>query len=228
MLTFLTFILLSAISIEASVITKRGSATKGHAKAKSLKKPKKSCRDGQVPNLDIYKYNLTLANNPKFKSESDHIDFKFPGMEKKQSFYTVIEGDSLSKIAAEFAPTLNEEKAIDDLAKLNSIQNPDVIWAGQALRFPEYFTIPEKCDERFQMMRQVKDESYYMVQSGDYLWKIAVLLAPQRPESAVDDMVKLNHIENPDEIEVGQLLVLPKDFNRLSVNGKDFVKLASC
>jgi LysM repeat protein len=228
MLTFLSILFLSAFSIEAASLTKRDTATnvKGLGKAKSLSKRKKSCT-GAGQTFMMVNYKTTLANNPKFNPQSKCVCYKLSPIKDKAKYYIVQEDDYLWKIAEEFAPTYDASKAVDDIVQLNGIINPDEIYDGQPLRFPEYFTIPEK-DERFQVLGQASKKSYYMVQPGDWLEKIAVLLAPGRgPDTAVDDLVDLNKIEDPDMILDGQLLALPTGFARLS-NGKTFVEIVSC
>jgi LysM repeat protein len=228
MLSFLTIIFLSAISIDATSLTRRDAPkARVDQKTKTLNNPNKSCGDGQASNLEEYKYKLTLAKDPKFNPESDLVDFKFSAMKKKEAFYIVQEGDDLWKIAGEFAPAYDVNKAAIELAEKNSIKNPqdDWIYAGQPLRFPEYFTIPKK-DGRFQILGHASKKSYYMVAETDDVWKIAVLLAPHRASAAMIELATLNHLVDL-TIYGGQLLVLPEDFARLT-NGKNFVELASC
>ena len=45
----------------------------------------------------------------------------------------------------------------------------------------------------------------YVVRSGDTLWKIA-----KRFGSTVDDIVRVNGIERPDKINVGEKIYIPK------------------
>ena len=45
----------------------------------------------------------------------------------------------------------------------------------------------------------------YFVKPGDTLWKIA-----KRYRSTVEDIARVNNIENPDRISVGQQLFIPK------------------
>lgn len=45
----------------------------------------------------------------------------------------------------------------------------------------------------------------YFVKEGDTLWKIA-----KKYKSTVDDIVRVNNIENPDKIDVGMQLFIPK------------------
>lgn len=48
----------------------------------------------------------------------------------------------------------------------------------------------------------------YFVKPGDTLWKIA-----KKYKSTVDDIARINNIENPDKINVGMQLFIPKCSN---------------
>jgi hypothetical protein len=237
MLALFTVIFLSAISIEATSLTRRDPPEKskgkgeGRTKAKGLYYPKKSCRDGQLQNWEGYK-DSSLAKDPKFNGKGKKVDFKFSAVKKQETFYIVQEGDDLLKVAEEFASNFNTSKGVDDIAVLNSLPDPwnDVIFIGQPLRLPDYFTIPEKCDDRFQIFGYASKKAYYMVQSDDFLEQILVFLAPHRLKETppkIDDLKMLNNIDDENSLFGGQLLVLPEDFARLN-NGKNFVELTSC
>ena len=45
----------------------------------------------------------------------------------------------------------------------------------------------------------------YYVKSGDTLWKIA-----KRFKSTVDEIAKINNLENPDKINIGEQLYIPR------------------
>ena len=49
----------------------------------------------------------------------------------------------------------------------------------------------------------------YIVQKGDTLWKIA-----KKHRSTVDDIARVNGIEDPNQIQVGQKIYIPKFRNR--------------
>ena len=55
--------------------------------------------------------------------------------------------------------------------------------------------------------RDLEDYSLilYIVKKDDTLWKIA-----KKFSSTIDDIVRVNGIENPDKIEIGQKLFIPK------------------
>lgn len=96
--------------------------------------------------------------------------------------YTVVPGDTLSSIAARYRTTVAE------LAALNNILNPNLIYPGQVLNIPT-FSAPV---------------SSYTVRSGDTLSSIA-----NRFDTSVQELVSLNAIPNPNLIYPGQVLRLP-------------------
>ena len=53
----------------------------------------------------------------------------------------------------------------------------------------------------------------YIVQKGDSLWKIA-----KKFRSTVEEITRMNGIENPNEIQIGQKIYIPK-FKNLSRKG---------
>ena len=77
-------------------------------------------------------------------------------------------------------------------------------------------------DIRIIESRDVKTEEYdsliiYIVQRGDTLWNIA-----KKFRSTIDDIARTNGIENPDKINVGQKLYIPK-FKYMTQNATDDV-----
>ncbi len=101
----------------------------------------------------------------------------------KEVKYTVKRGDTLSKIANRYGITVNE------IAQLNNIQNPNLIYVGQIFRIP--------LDHSINQMKNV----YYRVQRGDRLWRIAKMY-----RTTVSNIARLNGIRNPNLIYVGQIL----------------------
>ena len=96
--------------------------------------------------------------------------------------YTVQSGDTLSSIAEIFGTS------VEAIAQANSIQNPDLIFAGQTLCVPDGPNV-----------------QVYVVQDGDTLGEIA-----QRFGTTVDALVEANNIEDPDLIFSGQRLRIPR------------------
>ncbi|MEK5323382.1 LysM peptidoglycan-binding domain-containing protein [Aeribacillus sp. FSL M8-0254] len=98
------------------------------------------------------------------------------------SVYTVKKGDTLSKIAHTYKTTVSE------LAKINKIKNPDLIFVGQKLKVPGKPKANTTTAAR-----------YHVVQKGDTLWEIA-----KKYGTTVDKLVNLNKIKNPDLVYPGQ------------------------
>ena len=102
--------------------------------------------------------------------------------------YTVQRNDNLTSIANRFGTTVNE------LVRLNNIQNPNLIYPGQVLIIREGgSTTPPS------------GTTTYTVQRGDTLSEIA-----ERFGTTVNELVRLNSIQNPNLIYPGQVLILPE------------------
>jgi LysM repeat protein len=99
--------------------------------------------------------------------------------------YTVQFGDTLSEIAQLFGTS------VDAIAQANSIQNPDLIFAGQTLCVPDSPDVPPNTQA-------------YTVQPGDTLSEIAQIFG-----TSVDAIARANGIQNPDLIFAGQTLCVP-------------------
>lgn len=102
--------------------------------------------------------------------------------------YVVQKGDTLSGIAKRFNTTPEE------LRKNNRLQD-DVIYIGQKLRLTTVEAVsvnnePTKIDTE-----------KYVVQAGDALWNIA-----RRCGMSVKDLMQINHVTNPKNLRIGQVL----------------------
>lgn len=105
-----------------------------------------------------------------------------PGHDAMEAVYTVRPGDTLWAIARRFGTTVQE------LAALNGIADPDLIYPGQVLRLPDSSSV-----------------LVYRVVRGDTLSGIA-----RRFGTTVQALARANHIANPNLIDVGQTLVIPQ------------------
>lgn len=94
--------------------------------------------------------------------------------------YIVKSGDTLSGIASKFGTTYQ------NLAQINGIANPNIIYAGQILKVPVIGTAQEQT---------------YIVVAGDNLTKIA-----NRYNTTVQNIVNKNNISNANLIHPGQVL----------------------
>lgn len=95
--------------------------------------------------------------------------------------YTVRPGDTLSEIAAKYGISYQR------IALYNGIENPNLIYAGETIRIP--------------IGGNVTGSRYYTVRSGDTLSEIAL-----RFGTTVQNLQRLNNIENPNLIYIGQVL----------------------
>ena len=133
---------------------------------------------------DIYTKEIFLDNPEKLPSVGNSS-----GTPSTQTiFYTVKKGDTLSKIAKIYGTTVSE------LAKINQISNPNLIYPGQKLRIVRN-AIVEGDEER------ACGCIIYTVKSGDTLSKIA-----QKYVVTVNHIVEINDIKNPNLIFPGQKL----------------------
>ena len=108
--------------------------------------------------------------------------------EMEDGCYVVQKGDTLSGITKRFNVSINE------LRKNNRLLN-DVIYVGQKLRLTTTETVPSNNE-----LPQIDTEKY-IVQSGDVLWNIA-----RRCGMSVKELMQINHISNPKNLRVGQVL----------------------
>lgn len=108
----------------------------------------------------------------------------------KEQTYVIASGDTLGSIAAKFNTT------IEELCKLNDIKDPNTIYAGQVL------TLPGGEEDKDEDEGQTNS---YIIASGDTLSGIATKF-----NTTVEELCKLNDIEDPDVIYAGQVLILPE------------------
>lgn len=100
----------------------------------------------------------------------------------QNGIYIVRRGDTLTRIATRFNTTVNT------LVRLNNIINPNLIYVGQRL------ILPTGGSANIPIIR-------YRVRRGDNLYRIA-----KRYGTTVQNIVRLNRIQNPNLIYVGQIL----------------------
>ncbi|MGN4157021.1 LysM peptidoglycan-binding domain-containing protein [Staphylococcus auricularis] len=142
----------------------------------------------------------TFATTPTTsRSRATDVTSREAAPEKTMD-YTVEEGDFLGGIANKF------ETSTEHLQELNDIPNPDVIHTGQVLKVPDHSNAeppapPEPTDPPAPEAPQVKD---YTVESGDTLSGIA-----GKFDTSTDHLQELNHLPNPDQLDVGQVLKVP-------------------
>lgn len=101
--------------------------------------------------------------------------------------YTVEPRDNLSKIAKRYGTTVSM------IAAFNNIDNPDMIVMGDVLYIPVEDNASGAIDFN----------DTYTVVRGDTLGKIAA-----RYNTTIESLVDLNGIENPNQIKIGQRLLM--------------------
>ena len=143
--------------------------------------------------------------------------------ETDRKWYQVKRGDRLEQIATQFGMSVTE------LMKINNIRDKNQIYAGQLLKVqkeePEQIKYAETVTKQsiegrsnktisenvtreviFHTVEPVeRKNSWYVVQPGDNLKKIAL-----ENNVSVNDLIKINNIENKQKISVGQTLIIPQ------------------
>lgn len=130
--------------------------------------------DGAV-DLDYFKESIFITPSQRPEPEPE------PNPNPANQTYTVVPGDTLYAIAARYGTTVAE------LAALNGILNPNLIYPGQILNIPDFSSTV----------------STYTVRPGDTLSSIAL-----RFDTTVSELLSLNTIPNPNLIYPGQVLRL--------------------
>lgn len=110
--------------------------------------------------------------------------------------YTVVEGDTLSKIAAKYGMTYQK------LAEYNGIANPNVIRAGQKIKIPRKTSSAQNGTSTKQEVTAA--ETVYTVKYGDTLSAIA-----KKYGTTYQKLASYNGISNPNKISAGQKIKIP-------------------
>ncbi len=108
-----------------------------------------------------------------------------------QGSYTVQSGDTLSEIAARYGTSVNA------LARLNGIQNPNLIYPGEVLKISGTAAVSGGSYSN----ATATSQGTYTVRSGDTLSGIAA-----RYGTSVNALARLNGIQNPNLIYPGEVL----------------------
>ncbi len=99
----------------------------------------------------------------------------------KLATYTIKEGDTLTSIALQFGTSA------DSIAAINNLTSPDLLTVGKSLS-----------------VLQGASGTVRRVAKGDTLWDISELYGVP-----VEEIVKANELKSADDLQVGQLLILP-------------------
>ncbi len=140
--------------------------------------------DGNV-DRDIYTKEIFLDDS----SDIPQIDNPNKTENNTKTFnYIVKRGDTLSKIAIQYGTT------VEELASINQISNPNLIYVGQVIKVLENSTIPGKEERGLGSI-------VYTVKRGNTLSQIANAYGV-----TVSHIVQINDIENPNLIFPGEKL----------------------
>ena len=140
---------------------------------------------------DLYTQNIFLSDTsqiPNTQSPNDNIN-------TEGIYYTVESGDTLSKIANEYGTTVQE------LAQINNIANPNLIYPGQILRILTNSTVHGS-------ETRGTGSITYTVQRGNTLSQIANAYGV-----TVNHIVEMNGIQNPNLIYPGEKLRITQSVN---------------
>ncbi|MBI2011863.1 LysM peptidoglycan-binding domain-containing protein [Candidatus Daviesbacteria bacterium] len=126
--------------------------------------------------------------------------------------YTVKEGDTLFLIAQKY---YDEGLKYPEIIKVNNIQNENLIELGQVLTIPKLkqtsfegsLPLPDETTQVTGWGEAIRDESY-IVKADDWLSKIAG--RAYGDINAYDRIAKANNIIDPNFIEVGVVLKIPR------------------
>ncbi len=118
--------------------------------------------------------------------------------------YEVKQGDDLWKIAEKF---YGSGYNWVDIVEENQLANPDRILVGQKLTVPRTAVI-KLVAEKLTAFGPTIEEANYTVVRGDHLWGIAVRAYGDGFQWT--KIAAVNNIENPDIIEPGIELIIPR------------------
>lgn len=135
---------------------------------------------------------LLLQDMSNMEVESKVIDIlinekiNLENIDKKINGYVEIENEKLyvtqNGTDLEVKVVFDINAIIDDIVKMNMIS---------------------KIEEKTLNLEDIDSINIYIVKSGDSLWNIA-----KKYKTSIDKIVKSNDIENPDEIDIGQKLLI--------------------
>lgn len=125
----------------------------------------------------------------------------------KDGVYNVQKGDTLGKIAKKFGTTVAK------LREQNRLTS-DTIYVGQKLYLSGTAPVKEKSATFSKSDGAPIEGDTYTVQAGDSLWIIA-----KRCRRSVAELTRLNDLQNPEQLQVGQVLRL-KERSRSSVSSE--------
>ena len=104
--------------------------------------------------------------------------------------YTVKAGETLSEIAVRYGTT------VDRLMQLNSLRNPEDLWAGSRIQVPGAGSSSTAA--------RSSGQANYTVKSGETLSELA-----ERYNTSVQRLVQINNLNSPDDLWAGSRIQVP-------------------
>jgi len=142
-----------------------------------------------------------------FLPESQEINTVNAADKPVQKIYKIKEGDTLWEIAE---GAYGSGEKLVEIAQANSIGDSNLIYPDQKIVLPE---VSEKDSlhgetSSIQTARVTRNDSLYVVEKGDHLWKIAL---EQYGDGAMwHQIASTNNLVDPDFISVGSKLQIPR------------------
>lgn len=141
--------------------------------------------DGIEGNVDRDRFTIDILLDTKEEIPKPEVPDN-----SNEIYYIVKRGDTLSHIALWYNTT------VEELVKLNNIQNPNLIYIGEKI----LITTSDKPNK--------EKEILYTVKRGDTLYRIS-----NKYGVSISDIVNLNNIKNPNLIYPGQVLKIVASSN---------------
>jgi murein DD-endopeptidase MepM/ murein hydrolase activator NlpD len=145
---------------------------------------------GKIAELNNIKkpYNIYVGQKIKIRGAGVEKNGK---KEKKLKTITLEKGDTLLGLSAKY------QSSVRELAEINNLSAPYGIYAGQKIKVPdvgEVGTAKAANDKR---------DGVYIVEKGDSL-----LLIAKKTDTKFNDLIKINNLEKPYNVRVGQKIFL--------------------
>jgi len=150
---------------------------------------------------------LSVHRNAQTSSSKDYINLEDQNIQlnKTSSTYTVRVGDDLWDISEKI---YNDGYRWIEIAKLNNLQNPNLIHAGNKLSLPSKNLKQETAiNSENGATGAIKANSYTVVK-GDCLWDIAVRAYGDGFKWV--EIAKSNNLTNPNLIHPGNVFRIPR------------------
>ena len=122
--------------------------------------------------------------------------------------YTVEDGDTLGKIALKY---YGDASYYENIAEYNNMEDANVLSVGQQIKIPSNLPLVMDYDyeENEVLVNPYEGDETYTVKEGDTLFCIVRVQYNLNSKETVDKLATYNNLEDPNQIEVGQVLYMP-------------------